>query len=583
MIQRWGLVALLLTTALATGAPKAAPATQSADLLLVEASQAAATGKLADFATSIETGITPLLNDLNAVDLQRITRLAALREFGLFFSRIEEPDERSVQTLQWITQHPKLLETLMLAVGEADAPDRVLAVLSALESEHGPRLETFPHLAAAMCVVWDTPRLFDPENPQPDTERPVWLFRYLTQRHKQLRFDPAVVPWELSVYTVDNQVSQEEVAWALDRYSQRGAIGASYFDVPYDVAAFYGTADKAIGSQEYTLQNLVRFGGICADQAYFASNVARSIGVPACVVVGLGGASEASHAWVGFLDSRGKTIVWNFSEGRYPEHLYWKGSIQDPQTREMMSDSDVGLLAELARTNNRDRLASRALCKSADLAPVGQAPAVYMKAIDLSPGNRDAWLRLAALGADLKLSDHQFNAVTQVMARFAAKPYPDFAFDILLKLNSGRGTNQQLAALKHARTLFNRTDLLASIRMAEGDLMRANQQPSAALTAYGEVLTNYHNAGPIVLAALDRTEQLLREAGQLQRLAAIYGQTWQRLPLPKPTAYVRSTPYYVVARRYIDVLEEIGADAEAQRVRLRLNSLASGRAARGSR
>jgi hypothetical protein len=319
---------------------------------------------------------------------------------------------------------------------------------------------------------------------------------------------------------------------------------------------------------------------VCGDQAYFATHVARSLGVPACVCAGLGGASEVGHAWVGYLETRGRTVTWNFSEGRYPEHQYWKGTAQDPQTRENITDSDVGLLAELSRTSPRDRLASRALCKVADLAQSSSAADVYMKSIDLSPGNRDAWLKLAQLGADLKLSDAQFSQVTAVIGKFAAKPYPDFAFQIVQKLHSGRGTTQQLTALRQARAMFNRPDLLASIRMAEGDLLRNPQRPGAALSAYGEVLTQYHNAGPIVLAALQRLDVMLRESNDLRRLAGIYGQTWQRMPCPTSTAYVRSTPYYLVGEKYLGLLEELGEGAEAQRVRARLDSLGNASGAR---
>jgi hypothetical protein len=465
----------------------------------------------------------------------------------------------------------------MLALSDADAPDRVLAVLSALRAEHGEKLEQFPDLACAMCVVWDTPRNFDADNPRADTERPVWLFKYLVMAQNRLRFDPQEVPWELAIYIADIQVSQDEMAWAVKRYAQRGAIGGTYFDVPYDLSAFYGTAEKAIGAHDYTLPNLARFGGVCVDQAYFASNVARSVGVPACVCVGMGGASEVGHAWVGYLELRGRAPAWNFSEGRYPELQFWKGTIQDPQTRQNITDSDVGMLAELARTSPRDRLASRAMCRAADLAGPKRME-VYTKAIDLSPGNRDAWLALAQLGADLKLTDAQYAQVMQVVSKFAAKNYPDFALAMIQKLNSGRGTDQQTRALRQAKQLFTRPDLLAALRLAEADLLRAAREPAGAMAAYGEVLRQYHNAGPIVLDALERVEQLCRDSNDLPRLAAIYSQAWQRMQHPRPTAYVQTTPYFFVGRKYQYLLEEIGQSAEAQRVRARLNSLAGQRA-----
>lgn len=574
------LVCIAMITALAGDALAGTPAPQvsSADPLLAEASEAVASASLAEYSKSAEQRIKPLLTDLQKTDVDQLTRLAALRDMARFFARIEKPDPPTVELIQWLIQHPILLDTLMLAVSDADAPDRVLAVLAALREQHDQQLEDYADLTTAMCVVWDTPQRFDPENPRADTTRPVWLFKYLVSARERLRSDPMKMPWELAIYVVDNPVSQDDVAWALRRYAQRGAIGGAYFDVPYDLAAFYGTADKAIGAHEYTLPNLARYGGICSDQAYFATQVARSLGIPACVCAGMGGASEVGHAWVGYLESRGHGVVWNFSEGRYPEHLYWKGAVQDPQTRAAITDSDVSLLAELTRTSARSRLASRAMCRVADLAASARAADVYTRAIDLSPGNRNAWMSLAQLGANLNLSERQFAQVTQVVATVAAKSYPDFAFAVLQKLNSGRGTEQQILALKQARAIFNRPDLLASIRLAEGDLLRNQQQPAAALAAYGEVLTRNHHAGPIVLAALDRIEDLLRANNELRRLASIYAQAWQRLPQPTVSAYARSTPYYLVGQKYRSLLEELGESSESQRVRARLDSITSSRA-----
>jgi hypothetical protein len=578
------LLALVASGVRAAPPPASAPAP---DPLIEQATQAVADETLVKFAESLDEPIRACLANLGAIDNARLTRLAALREFALYFSRIEKPEDAKelpanlITTQQWLLDHPELLETLMMAVGEQDAPDRVLAVLDALRVAHGEKVAQFPDLAAAMCVVWDTPPNMDEQNPRAETERAVWLFKYLTMARKQLRFDPQDLPWELASFVVDNGVSQDEVAWAMQRYQGRGSIGSVYFDVPYDVEAFLSGADRRIDSQDYTLPNLVRFGGICGDQAYFAKHVARSIGVPACTAVGMGGSSDTAHAWVGFFEVRGRSVAWNFSEGRYPEHQYWRGSVHDPRTRETITDSDVSLLAELANSKSQDRLASIALCKVTDLVSEGQQGELYQRAINLSPGNREAWLRLAQLGADGKLTEAQVASTMRIVADFAARPYPDFAFDIIKRLNNGRGTQQQLRALKDARRMFtSRPDLLAAIRLTEGDLLRDQQKPVAALGAYGEVLRQYHNAGPIVLDALARIDNLLREHDETKRLAAIYHEAWQRLPQPPTSGYARATPYYMVGERYLALLEELGAAQEAARVKARLETLSRSAASR---
>src|SRR5688500_6936216 len=203
-------VALLLIVVYAEAAP--APSTAPADALITEAAQAIKSDKLADFAKSVESQLQPMLADLDKVDRARLVRLVALREMSSFFSRIEKPDDAGRETLAWLLEHPKVLDTLMLAAGEQDAPDRVLAVLTSLRVAHGNRLDEFPDLAAALCVVWDAPlKLADNENVRADTEQPAWLFRYYSGARKKMKFDPQTLPWELAVYVVDNVVSQEEV------------------------------------------------------------------------------------------------------------------------------------------------------------------------------------------------------------------------------------------------------------------------------------------------------------------------------------------------------------------------------------
>lgn len=556
-----------------------APTTSPADALLTEARQALASGKLADHAQAVEARLQPLLTNPDAADRAQLVRLVALREMSSYFSRIEKPDDATNQTLAWLLDHPKVLDTLMMAVSEQDAPDRVLAVLSSLRSSNARQLDAVPDLVAALCVVWDAPlKLADNENGRAEPEQPAWLLRYYTSSRKALKFDPQALPWELAVYVVDNVVSQEEVAWAVQRYAARGAIGSSYFDVPYDYSVFTNGTHKLIDGTSYTLMNLARVGGICGDQAYFASNVARSLGIPACTAVGLGGAMEGTaHAWVGFLEMKGGRATWNFSEGRYPELQYWRGAVQDPRTRERITDSDVALLAELLNSSPQDRMLSSALCKASGLVAPERRGDLLVRAINLSPGNRTAWAMLAQLGADRQLSDAQMTTAMQVVAKFAAKPYPDFAFAMIRTLNSGRGSDQQMRALKEARSLFpQRPDIQATIRLTEGDLLRDQKKPAPALAAYAEVLQRYNNAGPIVLEALDRVDALLREHNELRRLADVYRDAWQRFPQPTRGGYIRSTPYYLVAERYLAVLNEIGNTAEAERVKQRLDALIVG-------
>ena len=84
-------------------------------------------------------------------------------------------------------------------------------------------------------------------------------------------------------------------------------------------------------------------------QAYFAEQIAKTLGIPSCMCSSRGGgAGYVAHAWLGLLTRQNGKAVWDFDKGRYTEDLFWSADIIDPQTHAKLTDADVGLLSELA-------------------------------------------------------------------------------------------------------------------------------------------------------------------------------------------------------------------------------------------
>lgn len=568
--MRWSVlvapVAVLLWSAslLAQG-PTTAPTTQPADGALYElAERCAEQWQFETLRERVEVELAPLLRDLKSADRARLARLASLREFCRYSARIETPSDQDRAAVALLARQPKLMQSVMLGTNDADAPDRVLQVLAVLQAERGMVLERAPELAAAVCVVFDDVGGYDDVPPQ--TERARWVFNYLLNARRVLRVDPLDLPMPLLTYVVEIKVSQPEVLWALRKYAARGTMEGVYFDVPYDVEAFYGGRDKRIDAMEYTLENLSRFGGICTDQAYFATQVSRILGVPAVTVVGQGGGGDVAHAWMGFFDSRNRRAAWNFRSGRYETQLYWTGQLEDPQTRRTISEAHLALLAELATTAPADRSASRAIFKSLDLVDESLRGDALMFAIDLCPAHRDAWLALADLAAEGKLSPRQVTLVAEVTRRFASGAYPDFALDVFRRLISGLSTDEQLAKLDWiAEVLKNRIDLSAAVRVEQAKLLRAMKRDDEALKVLGEVLTKSLLAGPVVVDALGIVDDLL-ERRDLPRLLSIYRQTWSNMPRPLISYFSAHTPWVRVGARYAMLLQRSGKLAEAASV-----------------
>lgn len=569
-----GLV-LLVAAALAAAQPSTRPSTAPAeDGLQARALQAIDADDLDSLREAAEAQLNTILPDLGKLQAEQVVRLCAYRELALYFGKAGQVGPADRDTLKWLISRPRLFPTLMMAVSADDPPAKVLGVLTKLRADQGNRLDEYPDLTAAFCVVWDTQTIGTSADRHNDVDRAVRLFRFFVGARERMVFRPDDLPYPLAIFLVDVQVTDEEIAWTLNKYKAHRSIGGVYFDVPYDEAAYYEGKSKVISGHKYTLENLNRHGGVCIDQAYYASQVGKILGIPTAVATGQGGGGGVGHAWLGFLQVVGRVVLWDFEEGRYDEHLYWVGNVRDPQTGRRITDADVALLAELQRSGPADRLFSVALWKLRDLVRDSQRADLLRKAIDLSPGNRAAWLSLADMGAQRKLSPQQMNQVVAILQKFAVRRYGDFAFEMCRRMVAGQEPAEQLAAMERATGIFwDRPDLLAKIRLEQADLLMALNRRDDAMRAYGDVLTNRLDAGPIILQAMDKVDGLLRQSKELPRLTAIYDQVWKRMPMPDESAFVTGTPWYLVGQKYAKLLDELGEAASAEGVRQRLRTM----------
>ncbi|MGD0390530.1 MAG: hypothetical protein ABSC42_16415 [Tepidisphaeraceae bacterium] len=532
---------------------------------------------LSALAADLDRQAAAALADPTQWDQSKLVTLAACRQFARYFGAIRQLNPEQRETLAWLAAQPNLMPTLMSAVSNRDPPQRVIDILRLLRGSQAANLDDYPDLATALAVVWDKPptRQGDHAPPQFDPQRPAQLFAYFTNPRSPLRFDPKSLCWQLETYVVDLQVSDDEIQWATRRYANNYSIGGIYFDVNYDEAAFYSGEDKKIAAHAYTLQNILQYGGVCVEQAYFATGVAKSLGIPACICHSRGGGAGAvAHAWVGLLNRINRQPVWDFDQGRYPEDLYWSAEIFDPQTRQSLTDADVALLAALQSVDRGARQASALLLTLADLLPPSQRFDLCMRQVHLSRGNRPAWVALTDLASKDQLSPAQIDAFSQAVSDFLVRSFPDFACQTLTKSVAAQPNLAQVAALDRIAQLFpQRPDLKAGVRIRQADLLLKIDQSDQALTALDDVLTNDLNAGPIVFQAMQRVEKVLRAQHDLRRLALVYSRVWPRMPLPQRSSYVYTTPYYLVGKHYLTLLESLGDQPDADSVRNRLISV----------
>ncbi len=212
----------------------------------------------------------------------------------------------------------------------------------------------------------------------------------------------------------------------------------------------------------YTLHDILQAGGICVDQAYFATETGKARGVPTLFFTGAG--NDGRHAWFGFLDTAQK---WKLDVGRYAEQRFVTGYALDPQTWRQISDHELKFLAERFRTLPTFRLSAghgafaEDFLATKDFAAAARAA---RKAVTLERRNLPAWETLLAAEAKLPRTPRQIEAVLREAA-LAFQLYPDVAAGFSNRVSASlRARGETSAAEAEERDVARRN------RSKRGDL-----------------------------------------------------------------------------------------------------------------
>ena len=516
--------------------------------------------------------------------------------------------ETQLPLLQFLHDNDETARMLVFCFTQQDDGGNVYQLLNRLRIERGEQVSQFSALAAAICLVHQQPlrrRINENEIETPD---PIEIFDYFVENERRMFFGISKVPVELLCYVVDTTASITEMKWALSRYGGDGEVGKRFFEIKYDYDHFRQGRPKRLTEEGFSLPNIQEFGGVCADQAYFASSVGKAIGIPTAYAWGR--SAEVGHAWVGYLLTRGKRGFWDFSAGRYPSYQGVQGVTINPQTRQLIPDSVVSLQAELIGRPAKDRHSAAALTDAAsrlielagtepdDLAalPLGSnndaatvkprrsAPGRLRHpdgALDLletglrnCPGYAPGWVVVRDLAADDELSLKQKKFFSEVLLKLCGKHYPDFAWEVLEPMIKTVDDEKEQDVLwsKTFNVFSHRFDLAARVRMAQGQMWEDAGEVKKAGRCYHDVITRYANAGPFVIEALNKTGTMLEAANQADRVAKLYQETWSSIHPPKQMAspFRTQSNWYRVGMLYLDRLEATDQPKHAEVVRKKI-------------
>ncbi len=571
MIRRIVILGLLLLSpCLAADPPKD---TDQIDPLLLAAVDAAMRGDLKPLSAEVDAKARVAIADPAKLD-PSLVQLATLREFSTYFGRLDAISNPNRRLMAWLIAQPKVASPLMMAVSAEDPPDGLLEVLRRLNDDHGDGIARSPDLLAAFCTVWDSTGDVNEDAKKVDLDRVARLYNYYTRSSP--RFDLKDLPWQLSTWVVSNPLSEDEIAFARDKYQDRKSPADIFFDPPYSEYPGYVREPKNPNDLLYTLPNILKHGGTTVDQARYATSVCRSIGVPAAVCTATLDGDDQSHApaWAAVLEVSNRRMRWNLYTARYPEHLGWRGRVTDPQTHLQLSDSELHQLAELQAVSLDQRLQSMAICNLLPLADEAKQPELLLKAIELSPGNLRAWQAINTLAGKRKLSAGQEEAYVAAIEKLAVPRNGAFALEMYLPIVRPRGTLQQIPLLDAAAKWFtNQPDVLARVRLEQGHAQVKLKRPDLALDAFKEAANLQPRCSPMVLEAFQRIDALYRDNNSLPQLIDLYAIAWPRLDRPRPTPYSRTVPYVLIGRMYVQALEDAGNKVEAIKIRTMIDSV----------
>jgi hypothetical protein len=509
-----------------------------------------------------------------------------------------QPLDASVRAelLGYLRAHDELGHTIVFAVREGNNVKGVYHVLTLLRQQRESQIEQFPTLAAALCVVRDRPVKNPVEKTAAPASSPLDLFDFYSTHESKMFFGIRRIPVDLLVYVVDSPASIDEMNWALAKYAGTQNVGDLFFKIAYDYDFFEGkTPERHVVMEGYSLPNILKFGGICADQSYFATSVGKAIGVPTAYTVGV--SAEMGHAWVGFLQMQGHTARWNFNSGRYEEYQGVRGNVADPQSNKRIADSYVSLLAESIGASATARENAIALVDAARRLANGKPfetpplpdhvssslstarTANSTSELDLiemglrqCPAYSNGWQLVANLAQQEQLSEAQKSRWAGLVQRLCGDKYPDFTLAVLEPMVATVHDPIEQNNLWEAtfKMFVNRADLAAEVRMHQAALWESNNNLPRAGQCYEDVIQRFINSGPFALAAVKGAESVLVKMGQQSKVLELYDNATKLVEKPQEqmaTEFFKESNWYKLREAYAAKLSDAGRTQEADKIR----------------
>lgn len=396
--------------------------------------------------------------------------------------------------------HAALSEEFFTLLSPVDRTSEALAILQRIHTAEPALFTDYGSLALAIAVVYDVPptpnwphgqvsaTLLSRQLPPPERVFAYWA--KLDRAGGTLQHLRRLPAGELK-FLVDIAVPFSELDWA----RQNVPSGLADFAQTYSMVKYRkDRLDQGLFSwpgKDYRLANILAQGGICVDQAYFASTTGKAKGIPTLMFRGAG--LDGRHAWFGYLDANQK---WQLDAGRFAEQKFISGLAYDPQTWGDINDHELGFITERFRALPTYKLSVTHAAFAAEYLREGKPkPALKAarEAVNRDRRNLAAWQVLleaqGAMSPDLRAREA---ILREAVLAFPRYPDLEIAFsrqlvDVLQKRGetSVAAFEEQRLGKKYQAT---RGDL--SIEQAAATVQRSMQEddPATQIKVYNRVL-----------------------------------------------------------------------------------------------
>ena len=410
----------------------------------------------------------------------------------------------------WVVSNPEFSSEFFSNLKAVDRLQNVLGILDGLYRRNPEAFARYSSLALAIALVYDVPpppnwphSQVSPESLPRKLPNPAFTYERLMREDRlgHTFFRLTQMKADELKFVVDTAAPESELNWA----EASVPVSLDQLEVAYrmiryrtDRASDYAKMVWAGGP--YTLQAILLQGGICVDQAYFATEVGKARGVPTLFFGGEG--QGGRHAWFGFLDS---TRKWRLDAGRYAEQRLVTGHALDPQTWMEISDHEIQFLSErfrllpsFAQSRVQEEFAEDFMQRQ-DFARAARAA---RSAVNFERRNLNAWETLLAANAQLNLDPSRQEAVMREAALAYTPRYPDLVVWYTNRICQSLRARGEISRADYeerglaARFRGERADL--SIQQASGILSRsiATQPIQDQIATYNAILSQFgHGAG----------------------------------------------------------------------------------------